>query len=529
MANPIRGTFALARAAYVMAREGVVGTLPSAGMPPAALIGYKIARLIERRSVKGRERSDRLSRALNRLGPSYVKLGQFLATRPDIVGANIAGELSALQDKVPPFPNEEARKEIEVTLGRSIDELFADLGDIVGAASIAQVYKARIIGEDGAERFAAVKVIRPNVRAQFRRELDAFAFIARFLEKFFPSARRLRPVAVVETLTQSTRIEMDLRLEAAAASEMAENIEGDPEFRVPAIDWERTGRDVVTMEWIDGIKMSDVEAIIAAGHDPKRLAVNVVQSFLRHAMRDGFFHADMHQGNLFVAPDGAIVAVDMGIVGRLSDESKRFLAEILYGFIKRDYRRVAELHFEAGYVPRTQDVASFAQALRAIGEPIYGQPAETISMGHLLSLLFEVTELFEMRARPELVLLQKTMVVVEGVARTFDPKFNMWVAAEPVVSDYILNELGPAAKLRETRDGIEAMLRLLRRVPDLAEGLGVLSKQLPDLIENGIRLNDDTLKDLATEKRASIMSGRLAQWIIAISLAAIAASFVFGG
>ncbi|MEN3792004.1 2-polyprenylphenol 6-hydroxylase [Fulvimarina sp. MAC3] len=527
MANPIRGTFALARAAYVMAREGVVGTLPSAGMPPAALFGYKIARLIERRSVAGRERSDRLSRALNRLGPSYVKLGQFLATRPDIVGANIAGELGALQDKVPPFPDEEARREIEVTLGRPINELFADLGEVVGAASIAQVYKARIVNADGFERVAAVKVIRPNVRAQFRRELDAFAFIARFLEKFVPSARRLRPVAVVETLTQSTRIEMDLRLEAAAASEMAENIAGDPEFRVPAIDWERTGRDVVTMEWIDGIKMSNVSAILAAGHDPKRLAVNVVQSFLRHAMRDGFFHADMHQGNLFVAPDGGIVAVDMGIVGRLSDDSKRFLAEILYGFIKRDYRRVAELHFEAGYVPRTQDVASFAQALRAIGEPIYGQPAETISMGHLLSLLFEVTELFEMKARPELVLLQKTMVVVEGVARTFDPKFNMWVAAEPVVSDYILNELGPAAKLRDAQQGLNAILRLARRGPDLAVGLDVLASQLPELIENGLRLNDDTLVELVKDSKASIILGHVERSVIALALVAIAFSIIF--
>ncbi|RFC63075.1 2-polyprenylphenol 6-hydroxylase [Fulvimarina endophytica] len=525
MANPIRGTFALVRAAFVLAREGVVGTLPAEGLPPAALLGYRFARLIERGSAEGRERSDRLSRALNRLGPSYVKLGQFLATRPDIVGADFATELGGLQDSVPPFPTEKAVEEIEVTLGRPIHELFEDLGEIVGAASIAQVYKARIRDIEGRERYAAVKVIRPDVRAQFRRELDAFAFIAKFLEKFVPSARRLRPVAVVETLAQSTRIEMDLRLEAAAASEMADNVAGDVGFRVPRIDWERTGRDVVTMEWIDGIKMSNVNAIIAAGHDPKALAVKVVQSFLRHAMRDGFFHADMHQGNLFVAPDGAVVAVDMGIVGRLSDDSKRFLAEILYGFIQRDYRRVAELHFEAGYVPRHQDVASFAQALRAIGEPIYGQPAETISMGHLLSLLFEVTELFEMKARPELVLLQKTMVVVEGVARTFDPKFNMWAAAEPVVSDYILHELGPAAKLREAREGVDAMLKLLRKVPNFADGLGVLAVQLPDLIENGIRLNDDTLKDLASEKRASIMSGRVAQWVIAISLASIAISF----
>ncbi|UIJ71598.1 2-polyprenylphenol 6-hydroxylase [Aurantimonas sp. HBX-1] len=528
MAHPVTGTIALIRAVYVLAREGVIASFPAEGLPPGPAMLHGLARLIARGSADERARSDNLSRALHRLGPSYVKLGQFLATRPDLVGVETARELGTLQDNVPPFPRELAVAEIETTLGRPLAALFVDLGEVVGAASIAQVYKARIRNEDGSERFAAVKVIRPGIRVRFRRELDTFAFIARFLERYIPAARRLRPVAVVETLAQSTRIEMDLRLEAAAASEMAENTADDHGFRVPAIDWERTGRDVVTMEWIDGIKMSNVAAIAEAGHDLKQLGVTVVQSFLRQAMRDGFFHADMHQGNLFVAHDGTVVAVDLGIVGRLSDESKRFLAEILYGFIRRDYRRVAELHFEAGYVPRTQDVASFAQALRAIGEPIYGQPAETISMGHLLALLFEVTELFDMRARPELVLLQKTMVVVEGVARTFDPKFNMWVAAEPVVSDYILHELGPAAKLREARDGVEAMLRLARRAPELATGLEILAKQMPDLIENGIRLNDDTLKDLASEKRASIMSGRVAQWVIALSLLTIAGSLVFG-
>ncbi|MCE7028399.1 2-polyprenylphenol 6-hydroxylase [Jiella avicenniae] len=528
MTNPISGTFALVRAAYVLAREGVVGAFPPEGLPAGAKLLHRLARLIQRGSTKGRDRSDRLSRALHRLGPSYVKLGQFLATRPDIVGADIAGELGALQDKVPPFERHLAVAEIETTLGRPLGDLFLDLGEVVGAASIAQVYKARIRNPDGTERFAAVKVIRPGIRARFRRELDTFRFIADFLERFVESSRRLRPVAVVETLTQSTRIEMDLRLEAAASSEMAENVARDKGFRVPAIDWERTGRDVITMEWIDGIKLSDVGAVVAAGHDTKKIGVTVVQSFLRHAMRDGFFHADMHQGNLFIAPDGTIVAVDLGIVGRLSRDSKRFLAEILYGFIQRDYRRVAEVHFEAGYVPRTQDVASFAQALRAIGEPIYGQPAETISMGHLLSLLFEVTQLFEMQTRPELVLLQKTMVVVEGVARSFDPKFNMWVAAEPVVSDYIMTELGPAAKLQEARDGLEAGLKLLRKAPELAVGLEVLSRELPELIENGIRLNDDTLYDLVQDGKASIILGHVERWVIALALVTIAGALVFG-
>ena len=506
MLSSLYGIVALLRAGWVLMREGVVSALPAEGLPPGPRLVHRLAGLVARRSARRKARSERLSQALNRLGPSYVKLGQFLATRPDIVGQSLALELGHLQDKVPPFPTAQAIATIEASLGRTIDDLFLTFGEPVGAASIAQVHKARIAAPDG-ERDVAVKVIRPGVRARFRRELNAFAFIARMMERFVRSSRRLRPVAVVETLAQSTRIEMDLRLEAAASSEMAENIRNDPGFRVPTVDWERTGRDVLTMEWIDGIKMSDVAGVAAAGHDLKALGINVVQNFLRQSMRDGFFHADMHQGNLFVAPDGAIVAVDLGIVGRLSSDSRRFLAEILYGFIRRDYRRVAEVHFEAGYVPRNQDVLSFAQALRAIGEPIHGQPAETISMGHLLTLLFEVTELFDMRTRPELVLLQKTMVVVEGVARSYDPKFNMWEAAEPVVSDYIRGELGPTAKLAELRDVLEAVVKIGRRLPDYAVGLEVLGKHLPDLVDNGIRINDDSLQELAQDTKAASCSG----------------------
>jgi len=528
LASPVAGTIALVRAAFILVREGVVSALPGDELPPMARLAHRFAGLIARRSAKRRARSERLSTALNRLGPSYVKLGQFLATRPDIVGTEIALELSYLQDKVPPFPREVAIAEIELTLGRRIDDLFVEFGEIVGAASIAQVHRARIRTRDGEERQVAVKVIRPGVRLAFRRELDAFAFIAKVLERVVKSSRRLRPVAVVETLAQSTRIEMDLRLEAAASSEMADNVAEDPGFRVPTIDWERTGRDVLTMEWVDGIKMNDVAAVAAAGHDLPALGVNLVQSFLRHSMRDGFFHADMHPGNLFVSPDGTIVAVDLGIVGRLSADSRRFLAEILYGFIQRDYKRVAEIHFEAGYVPRSKDVLSFAQALRAIGEPIHGQPAETISMAHLLTLLFEVTELFDMQTRPELVLLQKTMVVVEGVARSYDPRFNMWVAAEPVVSEYILGEIGPAAKLRDAREGLEAVFRLAKRLPDLASGLEVLAKNLPDLVENGIHIGDDDLMQLAKEGKAAILVGRTAQIIGALALVVIAWQLTFG-
>ncbi|MEF2070171.1 2-polyprenylphenol 6-hydroxylase [Consotaella aegiceratis] len=526
--NPLSGTFALLRVVYVLAREGVISALPADGLPPSAVLAHRASRLIARPSAGGRARSERLSRALNRLGPSYVKLGQFLATRPDLVGQEIARELEMLQDKVPPFSRKEAIHELETSLGRTVGDLFIEFGDVVGAASIAQVHRARCLLPDGSERDVAVKVIRPGVRNRFWRDLQLFYFAAHRLERWVPGMRRLRPVAIVDTLAQSTKIEMDLRLEAAAYSEMAANTADDPGFRLPKVDWERTGRSVLTMDWVQGIKLNNVAAVAAAGHDMKALAINIVQSFLRHSMRDGFFHADMHPGNLFVAPDGAIVAVDLGIVGRLDRKHRQFLAEILYGFIRRDYRRVAEVHFEAGYVPRKHDVASFAQAIRAIGEPIHGQSAETISMAHLLTLLFEVTELFDMETQPELILLQKTMVVVEGVSRSYDPQFNMWEAAEPVVADYIARQLGPAAKLRDARDDLEALWRIFRTLPEAASGLEVLTRNLADLVENGIHLNDDTLKSLATEKRASVISGRIAQWVIALSLVAIAGSLLFG-
>jgi ubiquinone biosynthesis protein len=323
-------------------------------------------------------------------------------------------------------------------------------------------------------------------------------------------------------LEQTTKVEMDLRLEAAALSELGENTKDDPGFRVPKVDWERTGRDVVTMEWIDGIKMSDVEGLRNAGHDLDKLADTLIQSFLRHTLRDGFFHADMHQGNLFVDPEGVIVAVDMGIVGRLGKKERRFLAEILYGFITRDYQRVADVHFEAGYVPSHHDTASFAQAIRAIGEPIHGQPAETISMAKLLTLLFEVTELFDMETRTELVMLQKTMVVVEGVSRTLNPRFNMWKASEGVVGDWIRDNLGPKRLLTDLRDGAHAALRLAEAAPEIAAKAEKLSQDITSMAEKGLRFDAETAEAIGRSEARHSRSGRLALWIIAATLIYIA-------
>ncbi len=451
----------LARAAYVFAREGAFLGVDPALLPPVARLPLGLANLIAKRNVDG---LTGLSRAIDRLGPSYVKLGQFLSTRPDIVGAKVALELERLQDRVAPMSRETAIGIIEASFGAKIDSLFESFGEPVAAASIAQVHRAEARTGDGA-RPVAVKVLRAGIERRFARDLGDMFFAARLAERFAPDLSRLRPVQVVETLARSVRMEMDFRLEAAAASEFAENSSHDPDIRAPAIDWNRTTREVMTMEWIDGVPLTDPERLTQLGFDPPALARTLIQTFLRTALRDGFFHADMHQGNFFVDEAGRIVAVDFGIMGRLGRKERRFLAEILYGFIRRDYTRVAEVHFEAGYVPHTYRVEDFAQALRAIGEPIHSRTADQISMAKLLTLLFEITALFEMATRVELVMLQKTMVVVEGVARKLDPQLNMWSTAEPVVGAWIADNLGPAGRLEDLSRGLSSLAVFLADAP----------------------------------------------------------------
>ena len=519
--STIGAYFRLIKLGWVLTREGVISALPSENLPLTARFGQSVAGLFARRRARDAAQSDNLARAVERLGPSYVKIGQFLATRPDVVGDVFARDLAQLQDRMPTFPRSLAVAQIEASLGRKVDALFKTLGEPVAAASIAQVHPAEI-EVDGAVRKVAVKVIRPGVRERFANDLETNYALARLQERFHPPARRLRPVEITKMLEQTTKVEMDLRLEAAALSELGENAANDPGFRVPKVDWERTGRDVVTMEWVDGIKMSDVDGLKAAGFDLNALAETLMQSFLRHTLRDGFFHADMHQGNLFVDHDGIVVAVDMGIVGRLGRKERRFLAEILFGFITRDYQRVADVHFEAGYVPGHHDHASFAQAIRAIGEPIHGQPADTISMAKLLTLLFEVTELFDMETRPELLMLQKTMVVVEGVARSLDPKFNMWKASEPVVGSWIRDNLGPKRIANDLKEGLKAALRLAEAAPAIAEKAENLAQNITAMSENGLRFDAETAEAIGRSEARHSRSGRIALWIIAATLVYIA-------
>jgi ubiquinone biosynthesis protein len=496
----------LGRAGFVFAREGVFGVIDPAVVPPAARPLLRLARLIERPSSGAAE--TRLSVALTRLGPSYVKLGQFLATRPDVVGAALARDLERLQDQMPPFPQQEAEAAVAASFGRQVSAIFSSFGPPVAAASIAQVHRAEIATATGT-RVVAVKVLRPGIEQRFRADLGAFTFVARYAEDFSAEARRLRLIEVVDTLRRSVTVEMDFRLEAAALSEMAENTKDDPDFRVPTVDWDRTSKEVLTLEWIDATPLSDRARLEAKGFDLPKLARALIQTFLRHALRDGFFHADMHPGNLFVDDDGRLIAVDFGIMGRLGAKERLFLAEILHGFITRDYYRTAEVHFEAGYVPSSHSIESFAQAIRAIGEPIHSRTAEDISMARLLTLLFEVTGLFDMRARPELLLLQKTMVVVEGVARSLDPKLDMWSTAEPVVREWITRNLGPAGQLESAAHGATEVGRFIGNAPGLlTRGARVLD-QLDEITRDGLVLSPQTVAEIGKAE------ARRNRWMVA--------------
>ena len=518
----LRDLALLARAGRVIARnDGFLTPEQLADIPAPARLALKLGKIGARPASTSGQTP--LATAMTELGPSYIKLGQFLATRADLVGARNAADLSTLQDRMPPFGLAEAKAEIAAQLGAPVETLYEDFGPPIAAASIAQVHRARVRAPDGATCDVAVKVLRPGIEARFARDLATFYSAARLLDRLSPPARRLRPVDAVETLDRSMRLELDLRMEAAAIAEMAANTARDPGFRAPAVDWERTARRVLTTEWIDAMPLSQPERIRAAGIDCGALGDLVIQSFLRHAMRDGFFHADMHPGNLFCDTTGNLVAVDFGIMGRLGPKERRFLAEILYGFITRDYRRISDVHFEAGYVPPNQDPAVFAQALRAIGEPIMDRPAADISMARLLTQLFQVTEQFEMKTQPQLILLQKTMVVVEGVARTLNPNLNMWTASEPVVRGWIEEKLGPQGRISDAAEGAATLGRLAAHLPEVLAEAQRAARMVANMADGGgIRLDTATTEALAEAQARHAFPARAALWVGAIALAVIA-------
>jgi len=529
----IGDAFRLARAGLTLAGHGVRIVPPGADVPLVLQLGRVVGGVwwfVSWPFRSSRRGQSAIAAALTDLGPTYIKLGQFLAARPDLVPADLVADLAELRDRLPPFPQTDARRAIRQSLGQSADALFARFGPPIAAASIAQVHRAEAIHRDGSRRDVAVKVLRPGIERRFANDLSSFFFAARFIEGVHPPSRRLRPVAVVDTLAASTRLEMDLRLEGAAISEFAQNAEAGPAgFRVPDVDWERTSKRVLTVEWIEGTPIADIAALEKAGHDLEELGTRLIRIFLTHAMRDGVFHADMHPGNLFVDPAGNIVAIDFGIIGRLGTRERRFLAEILYAFIARDYRRAAEVHFWAGYVPPHQSVDTFAQALRAIAEPILDRPADEISMGHLLGQLFEYTDVFDMRTRPELILLQKTMVVVEGVARMLNPQLNMWTAGEPVVREYLTRELGPVGRVQAAGEGLRDLGEVVGGLPPLLVQAERAARAFGDVLNEQRTSETEALAVISQRSARGSWISSLAGWVAALALAAIAVRLWFFG
>ena len=465
----------LARAGWTLARHDALVPREIAHLAPGPL---QALGSLTRIGARGRTKrpGERLASAFERLGPAYVKLGQFMATRPDIIGFEMAADLGRLQDKMPAFSDAEARREIESAFGQKIDDLFTDFSGPIAAASIAQAHRATL--KDG--RKVAVKVLRPAIERIAAREFRAFARAARHIEAFSAAARRMEPVQFIETLKASAAIELDLRMEAGAASELAENLKDEPRLRIPEVIWPLSSRRVLTVEWIDGTPLGDMETLDARGINREELARLVISVFLTQALHTGFFHADMHQGNLIVDDQGRLALIDFGIMGRLDEVARHTFAEIIYGFITRDYKRTAEVHFNAGYITPDHSIDAFAQALRAVGEPLQGRNAAQVDMSRVLQQLFDVTAMFDMHLRPELVLLQRTMVTVEGVARLLDPKVDMWEASTPTVRAYINKAIGPQAQAEKLRAATRKALEIAPQLPHYVEEIGKAAEKIAD-------------------------------------------------
>ena len=475
----------LTRIGWILIRHGALFPLEHFPQAPALGVLIRLSRLLQRHRYRALRPGERLTAALVALGPSFIKLGQSLATRSDLVGETVAEDLSRLQDNLPPFPFEQARRTIETELAAPLAETFTRFEEIaVAAASISQVHYA--VTADGAE--VAVKVLRPGIEASFARDIDLFRWIAAGLEQFLPRTRRLRPVEVVALFADTVTIEMDMRMEAAAAAELAENFAGDPDFKVPSVDWQRTTRRVLTLERLYGLRPDDVAGLQAVGHDPTGILEKCACACFNQIFRDGFFHADMHPGNLFILDDGRIAPVDFGIMGRLDLKTRHFLADMLTGFLTGDYQHVAEVHFRAGYVPAHKSLQAFTQACRSIGEPIQGRPSAEISLAGLLAQLFRITEQFEMETQPQLLLLQKTMLMAEGVGRRVNDQVNIWELARPLIEQWMMENRSPQARLRQA--AAEAV-QVIERLPTLTERV---ERIIDEFSNDGLRLHPETVR-----------------------------------
>ena len=503
MRRTIKNIWRLLRITWILGRYDALFLLEDAKIAPFVTW---IARLApRRRGLDGP--GERLAAALQVLGPSFIKFGPALSTRPDLVGDDVARELSKLQDRLPPFSGILAKDIIAREFEIPLEELFSEF-DIkpVAAASIAQVHFATTIEGDA----VAVKILRPDIEQAFARDMELFYWLAEVSERTMPAWRRLKPIEVIHTFAESVAMEMDLRIEAAAASELRENFADDPLYCVPAVDWQRTSQHVLTLERVEGVPIDEREKIISFGLEPREILKVASNAFFRQVFNDGFFHADLHAGNLLVNSEGRVVAIDFGIMGRLDRDTRRYLAEMLRGFLIGDYARVAEVHFEAGYVPRQQSKAAFTQAIRAIGEPILGKPLQEISLAQLLGHLFKVTKTFEIETQPQLLLLQKTLLMAEGMCRGLSPEENMWALAQPQIEVWARENLGPEARLRDV--ALETV-GALRRMPRMLER----AERALDNLEDRARPNTDTGRKIClsgVHAALSIIAGLLVALLV---------------
>ncbi len=508
--NNISNIARMLRIIWVMARNDALFPFADAGIAPnfISAITY-LARFTQKKYQPHNQpcAGARLSMALQELGPSFIKLGQALSTRSDLIGEQIAAELAELRDKLPPFPAAQAHEIVAKEFGKPIGELFEEFSDQpIAAASIAQVHFA--ITKSG--KAVAVKILRPNIERAFERDLQLFFWLAQLAENKKPHLKRLRLVEVVQSLAETIKMELDLRFEAAAAMELRQNMVNDDNFYVPEIYWSLTSKRVLVMERICGIAVSDIDALLAAGHNRQHIMQIAAQSLFNMVFRDGFFHADLHPGNLFVLPDGRLAVVDFGIMGRITLQERIYIAEILHGFLNADYKRVAEVHFEAGYVPANQSVHNFALACAAIGAPILGKPLAEISIARLLAQLFKVAETFAMETQPQLLLLQKTMMMAEGVGRMLDPSVNMWQLAEPLIEQWTSQYMTPLARMKMQLHSLE---QAIKQVPDTVQRANKILQQIET---EGVKLHPDS----AAAIKLANNNQNYTSWII-VAIAAI--------
>jgi ubiquinone biosynthesis protein len=508
----IKKLFILFKLGRKLAKSDVLNIISKFNKPPTIvkILFYILAFSFSKTSKNNinSTEGERLSKSLQSMGTTFIKLGQFLATRPDIIGEELSKQLESLQDRLPAFSLANAKQIIKKDLSEETFNSIINLSEPVAAASIAQVHKAQI-NDNGTIKDVAIKILRPDIKKIFNEEIDSLMLFAFFIESFIKKTKRLKLIEVVFLLKEITNLEMDLRFEAAAANEYAENTKNDAGFRVPKIYWNFTSENVMTLDWIDGVSIRETENLKKRNINTNKIASDIIQHFLRHAVRDGFFHADMHQGNIFIDNNGQIVPIDFGIMGRLDKLNKRFLAEILFGFIQRDYKKVAEVHLIAGLVPKNVPIDDLAQALRSIGEPIFGQSVKDISGGKLLSQLFDVTEKFNMQTQPQLLMLQKTMVVVEGVARKLNPNTNIWETSKPVLENWLKETKDPINTLNETLKNTSEVIKKLPEFPEIMDKANqaltfLASGQIPQNSNSYAALNNKKLEMIAFRNQSIV-------------------------